>query len=218
MFSLAQLCTFAGHAQQTVPVEPKDQQLSGRGDSAPDSQPFNSVVFPAALPPLLPQTRVRDWLHKNRIRMYGWLDGGYTYASTGDGLLTDAPSPNRFGNEFVLNGVWLIVDRQTAKKGWSWGFRSDFHAGSDAALLRPLNSFGPRGTHMGTDFRQAYLSLHTPGINDGGIDWSFGRQNVPIGYETLMGPYGPGYGGRGQRVHEPADLKSARHQTKRCFK
>ena len=206
------------YAQQTVPVEPKDQQLSGRGDSALDSQPFNSVVFPAALPPLLPQTRVRDWLHKNRIRMYGWLDGGYTYASTGDGLLTDAPSPNRFGNEFVLNGVWLIVDRQTAKKGWSWGFRSDFHAGSDAALLRPLNSFGPQGTHMGTDFRQAYLSLHTPGVNDRGIDWSFGRQNVPIGYETLMGPYGPGYGGRGQRAHEPADLKGARHQTKRCFK
>jgi hypothetical protein len=132
---------------------------------------------------------MQDWLHRNRIRMYGWLDGGFSYASTGDGLFPDAPSPNRFGNEFLLNGAWLIVDRLPSKEGWSSGFRADFYAGSDAALLRPLNSFGPQGTHMGTDFRQAYLSFHTPDINHRGIDRSFGRQNMPIGYETVMGPY-----------------------------
>jgi hypothetical protein len=180
-------------AQQAASAGTKDQELSGRADSASDRKPFISVVFPEALPPLLPDSKVRNWLHKNRIRMYGWLDGGFTYASTGDGFLTDAPTPNRFGNEFLLNGAWLIVERLTSNEGWSWGFRADFYAGSDAALLRPLNSFGPQGTHMGTDFRQAYLSFHTPGINDRGVDWAFGRQNVPTGYETLMAPYRPTY-------------------------
>ncbi len=56
-----------------------------------------------------------------------------------------------------------------------------------------MPNFGPQGTHFGTDFRQAYLALHTPGINKLGIDWTFGRQNVPIGFETLMGPYRPMY-------------------------
>jgi len=125
--------------------------------------------------------------------MYGWVDGGFTYASTGYGLLIDATTPNRFGNEFLLNRAWLITERLASKERWSWGFRTDFYAGSDAALLRPLNSFGPQGTHVGTDFRQAYLSLHTPGINDRGVDWAFGRQNVPTGYETLMAPYRPIY-------------------------
>ena len=193
VLSLPMLFVDRAYAQQRVPTESNDQELSGQADSAPDRQPFVSVVFPEALPPLLPKSGEQDWLHQKRLRLYGWLDGGYTYASTGDGLLTNAPSPNRFGNEFILNGAWLILDRQTLKEGWSWGFRADFYAGSDAALLRPLNSFGPQGTHLGMDFRQAYLSLHTPGINDRGIDWTFGRQNVPIGYETLMGPYGPTY-------------------------
>jgi Putative beta-barrel porin-2, OmpL-like. bbp2 len=180
-------------AQQPASAGTKDQELSGRADSASDRKPFISVVFPEALPPLLPDSGMQDWLHRNKVRMYGWVDGGFTYASTGYGLLTDATTPNRFGNEFLLNGAWLITERLASNEGWSWGFRTDFYAGSDAALLRPLNSFGPQGTHVGTDFRQAYLSLHTPGVNDRGVDWSLGRQNVPTGYETLMGPYRPIY-------------------------
>jgi Putative beta-barrel porin-2, OmpL-like. bbp2 len=185
--------TPAPGVQQTSAFDRQNQQLEGRSDSADDREPFFNVNFPEQLSPLLPDGTARDWLHKNRLRLYGWLEGGYTYASTGNGLLTDAPTPNRFGNEFLLNGAWLIVDKVPLNEGWSWGFRADFYAGSDAALLRPLGSFGPTSTHMGTDFRQAYFSLHTPGINSHGIDWTLGRQNVPTGYETLMAPYRPLY-------------------------
>jgi hypothetical protein len=167
--------------------------MTGQADSAADRKPFVGAIYPEDLPPLLPESTARNWLHRNQVRAYGWADGGFTYSSSGYGQLAPAPIPNRFGNQFLVNGIWLIVDRPTAKRGWSWGFRSDFYAGADAALLRPMNSFGPGSTHFGTDFRQAYIALHTPGVNHRGIDWSLGRQNVPTGYETLMGPYRPMY-------------------------
>ena len=90
-------------AQQAASVDTRDQELSGRPDSAPDRKPFVSIIYPETLPPLLPDSRMRDWLHRNRVRMYGWVDGGFTYASTGYGLLIDATTPNRFGNEFLLS-------------------------------------------------------------------------------------------------------------------
>jgi len=154
--------------------------------------PVLGSTRPEDLPPLFPE--FADWLKRERVRVYGWIEGGYTHSSAGDRLLANAPTPNRFGNEAILNGVWLIVERQLAHEGWSWGFRSDFYAGSDAALLRPQNGFGPRDDpHWGTDFRQIYLSLHMPVLSEGGVDLLLGRQNVQIGYETLMAPYRPMY-------------------------
>ncbi|WP_035353701.1 outer membrane beta-barrel protein [Edaphobacter aggregans] len=161
-----------------------------------DNSGILGPVKPEDLTPLLsrlPETEFTSWLTRERIRLYGWVDGGYTYSSAGDGLLAVAPTPNRFGNEWLINGAWVIVDRVPAPEGWSWGFRSDFYAGSDAALLRPLNSFGPEGKHLGTDFRQLYFALHMPVLSKRGVDLQLGRQNLPIGYETLMAPYRPLY-------------------------
>ena len=176
-----------------APAKEENQQLSGKADSASDRKPFIGSVYPEDLSPLIPDSEATRWLHARRVRSYGWADAGYTYNSAGSGLESVAPSPNQFGNEFPVNGAWLVVERTTVKTGWSWGFRADFYGGSDAALLRPVPNFGPQGTHFGTDFRQAYVSLHTPGLNSRGIDFTVGRQNVPIGYETLMGPYRPMY-------------------------
>jgi hypothetical protein len=142
-------------------------------------------VNPENLTPLFRETATTRWLAEHRVRAYGWLDGGYSYSSSGDGLLIVAPEPTRFGNEFLLNGAWMIVERTIDTKNWSWGFRSDFYGGSDAALLRPINNFGPQGKHMGTDFRQLFSAK--------GVDLQLGRQNMPLGYETLMGPYRPLY-------------------------
>lgn len=170
-----------------------------------EPQSFNSFgpVKPENLPPVLsflPENAVTDWLTRERIRVYGWVDSGYTYSSVGDGLFSiangragTAPTPNRFGNEFILNGAWLIIDRVPSKERWDWGFRGDFYAGSDAALLHPSNNFGPYSQHLATDYRQAYFSFHAPVLSEGGVDVQIGRQNLPLGYETLMGPYRPLY-------------------------
>ena len=176
-------------AQEMVEAKAKTELAS----SVPELKkpPVLGSIPPEDLPPLFPE--FTDWLKRERIRVYGWIEGGYTYSSAGDGLLANAPTPNRFGDEAILNAVWLIVERQLTKEGWSWGFRSDFYAGSDAALLHPQNGFGPQDLRWGTDFRQLYLSLHMPVLSQGGVDLLLGRQNVQIGYETLMAPYRPMY-------------------------
>jgi len=64
----------------------------------------------------------------------------------------------------------------------------------DAALLHPVNGFGPSDDQrFSTDFRQAYFSFHAPILTDGGVDFKLGRQYVPLGYETTMAPYRPMY-------------------------
>jgi hypothetical protein len=162
-------------------------------------------VNPENLTPLFSKTATTQWLAEHRVRAYGWLDGGYSCSSSGDGLLNVAPQPTRFGNEFLLNGAWMIVERPPDTKNWSWGFRSDFYGGSDAALLRPLNNFGPQDKHMGTDFRQLFISAHMPVLSAKGIDLQLGRQNMPLGYETLMAPYRPLY----SQTYEPLAKSSS---------
>ena len=133
-----------------------------------------------------------DWAARQRLRFFGWANGGYTGSSTGEGLLAVEPRENRFGQTWLFNEAAFVLER-TLDSEWSWGFRSEFYMGADAALLRPVNGFGPDGEKFGTDFRQAYLSIHTPLLTDGGIDFKFGRQYVPLGYDTTMAPYRPVY-------------------------
>ena len=161
----------SGSETRFVPVLPEDIKLVGS-------------VFPA--------NAVTDWAASQRLRFFGWANGGYTWASTGSGLLAVEPRENRFGNEWLLDQTAFVLERTLAPE-WSWGFRGEFYMGADAALLRPVNGFGSTNDKFGTDFRQAYLSIHAPVLTDGGIDFKFGRQYVPLGYETTMAPYRPIY-------------------------
>lgn len=141
---------------------------------------------------LIPSNALTDWAASHNLRFFGWANGGYTGSSTGSGLLELAPLMNRFGNTCILNQAAFVLER-TLDPEWSWGFRAEFYMGADAAFLRPLNGFGPTGNKFGTDFRQAYVSIHAPVLTEGGVDFKFGRQYVPIGYETTMAPYRPMY-------------------------
>ena len=187
IFSVFLIATQSGIAQQ-APSATRVPSMSAQ--KAPEQL---GSVNPENLTPSFRETATTRWLKEHRVRAYGWLDGGYSYSSSGHGLLNVAPEPTRFGNEFLLNGAWMIVERTIDTKNWSWGFRSDFYGGSDAALLRPINNFGPQGKHMGTDFRQLFISAHMPILSAKGVDLQLGRQNMPLGYETLMAPYRPLY-------------------------
>src|SRR5260370_26296644 len=55
--------------------------------------------------------RFGDILKSNGVRIYGWLDQGYTFASTGPGQLTVETRENRFGNEYLLNQLAVVVEK-----------------------------------------------------------------------------------------------------------
>ncbi|HVO71986.1 MAG TPA: outer membrane beta-barrel protein, partial [Aggregatilineaceae bacterium] len=163
----------------------KPQPDTRLGPALPEEiRPIGSFIPPNAL---------TDWAAGQRLRLFGWANGDYTWSSSGDGLLAVEPRANRFGDQWLLSQAALVLERTLAPE-WSWGFRTEFYMGADAALLRPVKyGFGPTDEKFGTDFRQAYFSLHAPVLTDEGVDAKFGRQYVPLGYETTMAPYRPMY-------------------------
>ena len=99
-------------AEQSSAADNKSQ--STLSTPASQKEPVLGSVRPEDLPSLIPENEFTDWMKQERIRVFGWVDGGYTYSSAGDGLLANAPTSNRFGNEVLLNGAWLIIERQLA--------------------------------------------------------------------------------------------------------
>lgn len=191
-------------AQTTVPgasVQTSYTETSAAADT-PRPQPSESEI---PLGPVLPENiklteslvspnAVTDWAAAHRLRFFGWANGGYTWSSIGSGLLRVEPRENRFGDEWIVDQAAFVLERTLNEEAWSWGFRSEFYMGADAALLHPINGFGPSNNpRFSTDFRQAYFSIHAPILTDGGVDFKFGRQYVPLGYETTMAPYRPMY-------------------------
>jgi putative OmpL-like beta-barrel porin-2 len=134
-------------------------------------------------------------LEENRLRTFGWMNMGYTMSTSGSGNLPVEPRENRFGNEFVINQMAVVLERTLKSGQFSWGFRSEFYAGADAALIQPKGGIDspPGNSHFGYDFRQLYLSAHLPVLSEGGIDVRVGRQWSVIGYESAMAPYRPFY-------------------------
>ena len=136
-------------------------EMTGRDDSGADRRFFAIGKYPEDQRPLLTDHAFAPWTKEHNIRSFGWLDGGISSMSNASGLVREAPTPNRFSNQVMLNSAWLAVVRTTTAH-LSWGFRADFFAGSDPALLRSQNHLDLLGPRWGTDFRQASLFLHAP--------------------------------------------------------
>jgi len=206
-FLVAALVSSAGRvtlAQTTAPA-PSNQatytdQLSTTDASQPGPSESETPLGPV-LPEqikmtgsLIPPNPLSDWASEHRLRFFGWANGGYTWSSAGTGLLQVEPRENRVGDAWLLDQAAFVLERTLNEEAWSWGFRSEFYMGADAALLHPVNGLGPSDNpRFSTDFRQAYFSIHAPILTDGGVDFKFGRQYVPLGYETTMAPYRPLY-------------------------
>ena len=60
---------------------------------------------------LMDYLRLRELFGDSGIRTFGWVEGGYTGASPGSGLLSVQPRQNRFGNEFLLNEIGWVVEK-----------------------------------------------------------------------------------------------------------
>jgi hypothetical protein len=171
------------------------EQTAEKGILTESQEPLGPVLPENInLGSLIPPNKLTDWASAHNLRFFGWANGGYTWSSSGTGLLNVEPKENRFGDAFLLDQTAFVLERTLNEEAWSWGFRGEFYMGADAALLHPVNGFGPSDNQrFSTDFRQAYFSLHAPILTSGGIDLKLGRQYVPLGYETTMAPYRPMY-------------------------
>ncbi len=129
------------------------------------------------------------------IRSFGWVEAGYSAASSGTGPLSVAPRLNRFGNEFLLNQIGLVIQKPLKQDQFDWGFNIRYFAGADAATGQPKGGIGyPAGNpYFGQDFRDLYLSAHLPVLTEAGMDVKVGRMNTIIGYNGFLAPYRPFY-------------------------
>jgi hypothetical protein len=123
-------------AQTTAPTTSTQatytDQLSTTDASQPGPSELEATLGPA-LPEqikltwsLIPPNPLTDWGAAHKLRFFGWANGGYTWSSTGSGLLDVEPRANRFGNEWLLDQAAFVLERTLNEEGWSWGFRSEF--------------------------------------------------------------------------------------------
>jgi hypothetical protein len=138
---------------------------------------------------------LRNLFGNTGIRTLAWVEGGYTGASVGPGLLSVEPRQNRFGNEFLINQIGITVDRPLEQDRFNLGFMVRYFAGADAALGQPKGGIGfpVHNPRFGQDFRDLYISAHLPILTEGGVDFQIGRMNTIIGYNGFLAPYRPFY-------------------------
>jgi hypothetical protein len=208
---------------QVVP-EPMPQAVNGPGDTtaAPQPPPYRSGLEAESLPReiseydrhpasgeppawgptpvdevgfLMKQLGLENVFGDSGIRAFGWLEGGYTYASTGPGLLTTETRQNRFGDEFLLNQIGLVLQKPLKQDQLDFGFNARYFSGADAALGQPKGGIDnpPDNPRFSQDFRDLSVSAHLPVLTEGGMDVIVGRMNTIFGYNGFLAPYRPLY-------------------------
>lgn len=175
----------------------------------PESRPYEDLqpLVPQGTAPRLGPTPVADvrilmdnfgmanLFGDSGIRTFGWLESGYTGASSGSGMLSVEPRLNRFGNEFLLSQLGFVLQKPLSQEEFDVGFHVRYYAGADAATGQPKGGIDdrPGSDHFSHDFRDLYLSAHFPIITEGGMDVKFGRMNTIIGYNGYLAPWRPFY-------------------------
>ncbi len=208
--------TFAPRTSTAVPpilllvalVTPMPARAQGTQGLQPESNPYWFALDyrDAAAPPELGPTPVADvrlamdhlglghLFGNSGISFYGWVEGGYTAASTGSGELSVQTKQNRYGNQLLLNQIGLVLQRGMRTSQVDVGFNINYVAGADAALGQPKGGIGNAdNTYFSQDFLDLYASLHIPVFKHGGLDVRAGRLHTIIGFNAATAPYRPFY-------------------------
>jgi hypothetical protein len=138
---------------------------------------------------------LRNLFGDTGIRSFGWVEGGYTAASTGTGILSVQTRQNRYGNNFLFNQIGLTIQKPLEQDRFNLGFNVVYFAGADAAIGQPKSGIGGANfdPRFSQDFRFLELTAHLPILTDGGVDLKMGRMNTIIGYNGFLSPYRPFY-------------------------
>jgi hypothetical protein len=212
----------AGPAEETPAGEAPVALAQAPGPTPPEKPPVEtppSVVIPAPLLPAPavtpPPTEVKetpapappdrwilmkalqgtywgDLLIGNRMQIYGWTEGSYTYGSAGRGqwpMLAQSPT-----DTFLLNQNWLVFERTVVTSDTTqptFGFRTAWILpGSDAryTVSRGLldeqeGLFDFTQSHYPIDLFHAYVEAYFPTVARG-LSIKIGKNAVPYFAET----------------------------------
>jgi hypothetical protein len=94
-----------GLLAESLPAE-LAEDIGGAGYSGLGPMPVSEVRL------LMDGLGLAGPLEDRGIRTFGWVEGGYTYASGGSVPLSVQPRQNRFGNEFLVNQIGLMLQKQ----------------------------------------------------------------------------------------------------------
>lgn len=144
---------------------------------------------------LMDQLGLANLFGDSGIRAFGWVEGGYTGSSSGSGLMSVQPRQSRFGNEFLLNQIGLVLQKPLKQDEFDLGFNIRYFAGADAALGQPRGGidYPPGNPRFSQDFRDLFVSAHLPILTEKGVNIQVGRMNTIIGYNGFLAPYRPFY-------------------------
>lgn len=178
----------SGLLAESLPAE-LAEDIAGAGYSGLGPMPVSQVRL------LMDGLGLAGPLEDHGIRTFGWVEGGYTYASGGSVPLSVQPRQNRFGNEFLVNQIGLVLQKQLKQDEFDIGWNVRYFAGHDAALGQPGGGIDDPVTNerFSHDFRDLYVSAHLPILTEGGMNVKVGRMNTIIGYNGFLAPYRPLY-------------------------
>lgn len=179
----------SGLEPASLPAEMAEDILTAPSAPRPGPTPVADVRF------LMDRLGAANLLEHHGIRTFGWVEGGYTYSTSGSGLQSVQPRLNLYGNEFLVNQIGLVVQKPLRQDRYDWGFNVRYFAGADAATGQPLGGINDPVTNsrFGHDFRDLNLQFHLPILTEGGVNVKVGRMNTIIGWNGYLAPYRPLY-------------------------
>jgi hypothetical protein len=184
------VCTFGRFAEAQTPAPA----------AAPTTEPAPAATATAAAPaaPAAPAT----W--QSTLTFGAQIEGGIVgYPASSNH--SDNPEANglNYGqlftdrsNSFLLNQLLLTAQRPLDPKATDYdiGFKLQGMYGTDARYTHYMGVFDYVTTQrMQFDITEANISVHTPWLTDGGIDFKIGMFPTPLGYEVIDASLNPFY-------------------------
>jgi hypothetical protein len=177
---------------------PAAAQTAAPAAAAPATEPAPTAAPAAAAPPAAPGS----W--ESTITIGAQIEGGISgYPASSKN--SDNPNANglNFGqlftdrsNSFLLNQLLMTVQRPLDPKATDYdvGFKLQGMYGTDARYTHYMGVFDyVTSQRMQFDIVEANVSVHTPWLTDGGIDFKVGMFPTPLGYEVIDASLNPFY-------------------------
>jgi hypothetical protein len=132
------------------------------------------------------------------IKLTGFAEASYAYSSrsSGDTIIVGRLY-DRFQNQFMLNGLAVVLDKPYDPTKLSAGFHTELLIGQNANLIRSP------GLYLGNqaDLPHLYVTLNVPTASGNGLQFKVGRIPTLMGLEVIETPANPNWSEGNQFIY-----------------